>query len=120
MLNQVNIQGRMVNEPTQVYIMHTPNGDRTKYSFTIASQDDFGKKPTYFIPCCAWGKTGEFISKWFKKGYMGFFTGRLTTYKDFEKDATIVEFNVDRAEFPNKEKEDDDRPIEIEEEDIPF
>ena len=122
MLNQVNIQGRMVADPEYGVTIHTSNGDRTKYIFTIATQDEYGKKATYFIPCSAWGKTGEFINKWFKKGHMGFFTGKLISYRDYTEEyggMTKIEFVVDRADFPTDKKEED-RPIEVIDEDIPF
>lgn len=127
MLNQVNIQGRLVADPEFGVTIHTANGDRTKYTFTIATEDEYGKKATYFIPCAAWGKTGEFVRKWFKKGYMGFFTGKLVSYKDFTEEyggATKIEFVVDHVDFPSDKKKEEefteeDRPIE-ELEDRPF
>ena len=120
MLNQCTIQGRLVDDPKSDMIVHTANGDRQKYKFTLATQDEFGRKATHYIPCAAWGRTGEFITKWFKKGYMIFVNGRLTTYKDFEDDGrTVVELTVDRADFPNDKKAEDE-PIEVVEEDLPF
>ena len=123
MLNNCTVQGRLVDDPKGGLIIHTANGDRQKYTFTLATQDEFGRKATHFIPCAAWGKTGEFISKWFHKGYMIFVNGRLTTYKDFEDDGrTVVELTVDRADFPKdkKEVEEDESPIEVIDEDLPF
>ena len=123
MLNQVNIQGRMVADPEYGVTIHTSNGDRTKYTFTIATQDEYGKKATYFIPCSAWGKTGEFIQKWFKKGHMGFFTGKLISYRDYTEEyggMTKIEFVVDRADFPTDKRTEDERPVEVIDEDIPF
>lgn len=120
MLNQITLQGRMVDEPSVGAIIHTANGDRTKYTFTIASQDDYGKQATYYIPCGAWGKTGEFISKWFKKGYMIFITGKLTSYRDYGSSGgeTKLEVTVEHADFPPRE-EVKDEPIEVSE-DLPF
>lgn len=126
MLNQVQLQGRLVEDPKSSLLIHTANGDKEKYTFTVATQDEYGKQATYFIPCAAWGRTGEFISKWFKKGYMIFLTGKLTSYKDYSESGgvTRVELTIERADFPSdreEKKEDkvDERPIETDE-DLPF
>lgn len=128
MLNQVTLQGRLVDDLKPGMIIHTADGDKVKYTFTVASQDEFGKKATQFVPCAAWGKTGEFISKWFKKGYMIFLNGRLTSYKDFGElnGATVLELTVSRADFPSEknvqlsEAMEDVPPIEAPDEDLPF
>ena len=51
-------------------------------SFCVAVDRDFGnkdggEKETDFIDCTAWRKTGEFVSKYFKKGKMITVVGRL-------------------------------------------
>lgn len=126
MLNRTTLQGRLVEDVKPGFLMHTAKGDLYKYTFTVASQSDFGKKATSFIPCAAWGKTGEFIQKWFKKGYMIFLTGRLTSYKDFEKEVTMVELTVEQADFPTEKKGEianamEEVPqIEAVDEDLPF
>lgn len=122
MLNQVNLQGRLVADSEVGMTVHTSNGDVDKYRFTLASQDDEGKKATHFIYCEAWGRTGEFISKWFKKGQMIFLTGKLTSYRDYEEldGATRVVVTVQRAEFPSQREDKNDAPIEVNDEDIPF
>ena len=122
MLNQVNIQGRLVDDVKEGEIHHTPNGDLKVYKFKIASQKETGKKWTNFIPCEALGKTGEFIQKWFKKGYMGFFSGELTSKKDWSVSGgmDVVIFTVAHADFPTDRKDDDERPVEVIDEDIPF
>lgn len=128
MLNQVNLQGRLVEDPQFGVTIHTANGDRTKYTFTVATQDEYGKKATHFIPCAAWGRTGDFIQKRFKKGHMIFITGRLTSYRDFAVSGgeTKVELLVERADFPSEKKVEiteaveDEAQIQADEEDLPF
>ena len=126
MLNQVNLQGRLVADPKVGRIKHTADGDVKKYLFTVASQDEFGKQATQFIRCAAWGRTGDFINKWFKKGNMIFLTGRLTSFKDYEEHdgETIMEVSIEKASFPPREDKaetpTDDTPIEIVDEDLPF
>lgn len=49
-------------------------------SFTVAVDRDFsqsGERQTDFIPCVAWRGTGEFVSKYFRKGSMIVVSGRL-------------------------------------------
>lgn len=127
MLNQVTLQGRLVDDVKEGLLIHTANGDRMKYVFTVASQDEFGKKTTHFIPCAAWGKTGEFITKWFKKGNMIFLNGRLTSFKDYSdgEGTTKVEVLVERADFPSEKKIEiaeamEDVPQIESDEDLPF
>lgn len=123
MINEVKLEGRLTEDPKKALLIHTADGDKYKYVFTVASQSDFGKKATSFIPCAAWGRTGEFVQKWFKKGNLIVLKGRLTSHKDLEKEVTIVELTADRVEFPSRAKSDPEEyipPIEAVDEDLPF
>ena len=63
-MNNVTLVGRMVYEPE---IKTTKNG--TNYlPMRIAVSRNDKEKTTDFISARAWGKTAEFISKYFKKG----------------------------------------------------
>ena len=76
MLNTIIIQGRIVRDPE---LRRTGSGIAVA-SFTVAVDRDFaqdGKKETDFIDCVAWRQTGEFVSKYFKKGSMIVVKGRL-------------------------------------------
>lgn len=100
-LNHVTIMGRMTRDPE---IRRTGSGIAVT-SFTVAVDRDFsgkdgGEKETDFIDCVAWRQTGEFVSKYFKKGSMAVVSGRLQirgwTDKDGNKRkaAEIVADNV--------------------------
>ena len=78
MLNHIVIMGRLVRDPE---LRRTGNGVAVA-SFTVAVDRDFadkqtGEKETDFIDCVAWRQTGEFVSKFFKKGKMIAVSGRL-------------------------------------------
>lgn len=85
MLNTIIIQGRIVRDPE---LRRTGSGIAVA-SFTVAVDRDFaqdGKKETDFIDCVAWRKTGEFVSKYFRKGSMIVVKGRLQIRNWNDKD----------------------------------
>lgn len=78
MLNHITIMGRIVRDPE----LRRTGGGIAVASFTVAVDRDFGgkdggEKETDFIDCVAWRQTGEFVSKYFKKGKMIVVSGRL-------------------------------------------
>lgn len=78
MLNHITIMGRLTRDPE---LRRTGNGIAVA-SFCVAVDRDFGskdggEKETDFIDCVAWRQTGEFVSKYFKKGKMIVVSGRL-------------------------------------------
>lgn len=85
MLNTIIIQGRIVRDPE---LRRTGSGIAVA-SFTVAVDRDFaqdGKKETDFIDCVAWRQTGEFVSKYFRKGSMIVVKGRLQIRSWNDKD----------------------------------
>ena len=78
MLNHITIMGRLVRDPE---LRSTQSGTSVA-SFTVAVDRDFGgrdggEKQTDFIDCVAWRQTGEFVSKYFRKGSMIVVSGKL-------------------------------------------
>lgn len=73
--------------------------------FTIAVDRKFkrdGEQTADFISCVAFGKTAEFIDKWFKKGDKIVVVGRLTTGSYTNKDGQKVyttDVTVEEVEF---------------------
>lgn len=100
MLNKIIIQGRLTRD---VELRRTGTGTAVA-SFTVAVEDDFkdkdGNKKTIFVDVVAWGKTGEFVEKYFSKGRMAIVLGRLDIRDWTDKDgnkrkaAEIVAENV--------------------------
>ena len=85
MLNCITIMGRLTRDPE---LRRTGNGIAVA-SFTVAVDRDFaqdGKKETDFVDCVAWRQTGEFVSKYFKKGSMIVVKGRLQIRNWNDKD----------------------------------
>ena len=85
MLNRIVIMGRLVRD---VELRYTQN-NKPVASFTLAVDRDRqveGQKLTDFIDCVAWGKTGEFVNEYFRKGSMAVVAGRLQSRDWTDKD----------------------------------
>ena len=107
MLNSINIMGRLTKNPELRYT----KSEKPVASFSIAVERDIpsssGERQTDFFECVAWGKTGEFISKYFVKGNMIALAGSLVTSKWQDKDGKDrknVEINVASAYFCESKK----------------
>lgn len=112
MLNHITIMGRLVRDPE---LRHTQSGTPVA-SFTVAVDRDYsgqdgGEKQTDFIECVAWKGTGEFVSKYFRKGSMIIVAGRLQSRKwqdrdgnnriNWEVNAQSVYFGESKNNYPN-------------------
>ncbi len=87
MLNHITLMGRLVRDPE---LRSTQSGVSVA-SFTVAVDRDYsgrdgGEKQTDFIDCSAWRQTGEFVSKYFRKGSMIVVSGRLQSRKWQDKE----------------------------------
>ena len=87
MLNHITIMGRLTRDPE---LRRTGTGTAVA-SFCVAVDRDFadkqsGVKETDFLDCVAWRQTGEFVSKYFKKGAMIVVSGRLQIRSWNDKD----------------------------------
>ena len=77
-INSVNLTGRLTAEPEVRYT----DGGTSVARFTLAVDRRFKQEggPTADFPrCVAFGKTAEFIEKYFKKGMKMELTGRIQT-----------------------------------------
>lgn len=111
MLNTIIIMGRLTRDPE---LRRTGSGIAVA-SFTVAVDRDFsgkdgGEKETDFIDCVAWRQTGEFVSKYFKKGSMIVVKGRLQirswTDKDGNKRKT-AEVIADNCYFAESKRDNE-------------
>ena len=111
MLNTIIIQGRIVRDPE---LRRTGSGIAVA-SFTVAVDRDFSgkdgtEKETDFIDCVAWRQTGEFVSKFFRKGSMIALKGRLQirswTDKDGNKRKT-AEVIADNCYFAESKRDNE-------------
>lgn len=78
-MNVVAVMGRFTSDPE----IKKTNSGTSITSFTLAVQrdrkDPNGEYPTDWIDVIAWGKTAEFICKYFAKGQMAAIQGSLQT-----------------------------------------
>lgn len=138
MLNNVNLCGRLVENPE---LKKTTNGTSVT-AFTIAVDRDYtsgDEKQTDFIKIVAWQGTAEFVSKYFTKGKLIIINGAIQVRKYVNQNgenryiteviANHVYFAGDKSEKPNVNVNDelptyasDNRYVEeIEDmEDMPF
>jgi single-strand DNA-binding protein len=109
-LNHIAILGRMVRDPE---LRRTGSGIAVA-NFTVAVDRDFadkqsGEKETDFIDCVAWRQTGEFVSKYFRKGSQICVSGRLQSRKWSDKDGnkrTSWEVQADNCYFAGSKNGD--------------
>lgn len=111
MLNHIVVMGRLTRDPE---LRRTGSGVAVA-GFTVAVDRDFsgkdgGEKETDFLDCVAWRQTGEFVSKYFRKGNMIIVSGRLQvrswTDKNGDKRRT-AEIVADNCYFGDSKKPED-------------
>lgn len=129
-MNKVILIGNLTKKPE---VEKTANG--TDYSrLTVACrrrvQNDKGEYDSDFISCIAWKSNATFIAKYFNKGDKIALTGTLQV-RAYEENGTkkyISEVIVQEVEFvqppktkvAEEPKDDDLRPIDGEQETLPF
>ena len=74
-MNLVTLIGRLTRDPELKY----SQSGKAFCKFSIAVTREFNRDEADFINCVAWNKTGEFVSKYFKKGQQVGVIGRLQT-----------------------------------------
>lgn len=79
-LNNVSLSGRLVAAPE----LKQTNSGKAVASFCVAVDRVYDRanppeQTADFINCTAWGKTAEFVSKYFDKGSQIIIRGRLAT-----------------------------------------
>lgn len=96
-MNILTIKGRITANPET----HTSNTGTTYCNFTVAVNRKFQKDTADFINCTAFGKSGEFIGKYFVKGQEILCSGELHIDKYVKDDETrtAAKLIVDNAEF---------------------
>ena len=79
-MKKVVLMGRLTKDPETRY---TQTNNTLVASFTLAINRRFSRpgeeRQADFIPVVAWSKTGEFCSKYFKKGQQVGIIGRIQT-----------------------------------------
>lgn len=110
-MNSVQLTGRLTRDPEVNY----SNGGTTVARFTLAVNRRFTQEngPTAdFIRCVAFGKTAEFIEKYFRKGRKMDLNGRIQTgsYENQEgQKVYTTDIVVENAEFGESKTSTDNR-----------
>lgn len=110
-MNSVVESGRLVKDPE---IRSYPNGTMVA-SFTLAVDRRFKREEQTadFIRCKCFGKTAEFVEKYFSKGKSMILNGRIETgsYKDKDgKTVYTTEVVAENVEFFGSKSEEEPRP----------
>ena len=111
-MNKVILMGRLTRDPE---VRYTQTTNTLVASFTLAVNRRFVKqgeeRQTDFINIVAWNKTGEFVSKYFKKGQQVAVVGRLQTrsYQDNNNQTRYVtEVIAEEVYFADSNKNEND------------
>lgn len=148
-MNKVILMGRLVKDPEVRYSQSSEPVAVARYSLAVNRRfKRDGEQDADFINCVAFGKTGEFAEKYFKKGQMVSIVGRLQVRSwddqngqkrwttevvveeqyfaeskaSFESHKSSVEANIPKTEIPVAPAAEGFYPIDesIEDEDLPF
>ena len=110
-MNKVILMGRLTRDPE---VRYTQNTNTLVASFSLAVNRRFAKageeRQADFINVVAWSKTGEFCSKYFKKGQQVGVIGRIQTrnWEDENKQKHyITEVIAEEAYFADSKRDGD-------------
>lgn len=116
-MNKVVLMGRLTRDPE---VRYTSTNNTLVASFSLAVNRRFAKqgeeRQADFINVVAWDRTGEFCSKYFKKGQQVGVIGRIQTRNYDDKDGRkvyVTEVIAEEAYFAdsNKNEKDNDDPF---------
>lgn len=109
-MNSVQLLGRLVRDPE---VRYTQGENTTSVArFTVACNRKYKKNSEQeadFISCVAFGKTAEFIERYFNKGSSIALNGRIQTGSYTNKDGSKVyttDVVVESLEFVGKKNDD--------------
>ena len=110
-MNKVILMGRLTRDPE---VRYTQTNNTLVASFSLAVNRRFARqgeeRQADFINIVAWSKTGEFCSKYFKKGQQVGIIGRIQT-RNWDDDQGvkhyITEVVAEEAYFADSKREED-------------
>ncbi len=110
-MNKVVLMGRLTRDPE---VRYTQTNNTLVASFSLAVNRRFanqnGERQADFINVVAWSKTGEFCSKYFKKGQQVGIIGRIQT-RNWDDDQGVkhyvTEVVAEEAYFADSKREAD-------------
>ncbi|MCM1235598.1 MAG: single-stranded DNA-binding protein [Ruminococcus flavefaciens] len=103
-MNKVELVGRLTRDPETRYTQGENSSAIARFSVAVNRRfkNAEGNYDADFINCVAFGKTAEFIEKYFKKGMAIGISGRIQTGNYTNKDGVKVyttDVVVEEAEF---------------------
>jgi single-strand DNA-binding protein len=108
-MNKVILMGRLTRDPE---VRYTSTNNTLVASFSLAVNRRFARqgeeRQADFINITAWDKTGEFCSKYFKKGQQVGIIGRIQTRNYDDKDGKkvyVTEVVAEEAYFADSKRE---------------
>lgn len=112
-INRINIIGRLTRDAE---LRYAPSGTAVA-NFDIACNKTFSqsgekKEQVSYFPCLAWGKAGELITEYCKKGHRIAIEGRLQQRKWEDNDGnkkSKIEIVVEGFQFLNNKTESSSR-----------
>ena len=130
-MNKAVLLGRLTKDPE---VRYTQNNNTMVCSFSLAVNRRFkqeGQPDADFINIVAWGKTAEFVAKYFTKGQQVAVVGRIQTrnYDNSEgKKIYVTEVVAEEVHFADSKKDnnagfenvDGFTPVAQEGEKLPF
>lgn len=104
-MNKVILSGNLTRDPD----LKTTQSGKSYVRVGVAVKRTFSKDKDAvdFLNLMAWGKTAEFLAKWFNKGSRVLIEGNLqtSTYEKNGTKQTAIEIIVDQIEFAGGKKE---------------
>ena len=114
-MNKVVLMGRLTRDPE---VRYTSTNNTLVASFSLAVNRRFARqgeeRQADFINITAWDKTGEFCSKYFKKGQQVGIIGRIQTRNYDDKDGKkvyVTEVVAEEAYFADSKREGESNPF---------
>lgn len=111
-MNNVVLMGRLTRDPEVRYSQGASAMAIARYTLAVDRRFRRDGEPTAdFIPCVAFGRTGEFAEKYFRQGMRVCVSGRIQTGSYDRQDGTKVyttEVIVDNQEFAESKSASDD------------
>ncbi len=114
-MNKVVLMGRLTRDPE---VRYTTNNNTLVASFSLAVNRRFARqgeeRQADFVNIVAWDKTGEFCSKYFKKGQQVGIIGRIQTRNYDDKDGKkvyVTEVVAEEAYFADSKREVEANPF---------
>lgn len=114
-MNKVVLMGRLTRDPE---VRYTSTNNTLVASFSLAVNRRFARqgeeRQADFINVVAWDKTGEFCSKYFKKGQQVAVIGRIQTRNYDDKDGKkvyVTEVIAEEAYFADTRRDTESNPF---------